>query len=479
MPSIFISYRRGPSGYVAQSITEKLKNSIDSASIVLDVDSIPLGADFRKFLDEQVSKCDIFLAIISDEWHEELKHRFEDPTDFVQIEIRAALQRNIPVIPVLIGSASMPASKDLPKDLVELAYKQAAELRSGADYSAQFNRLVRGITQVLAEQEAARKAVEERQKTEAEAARKAAEERQKAEAARKAEEDRRRAEALRKAEEERQRAETARRATEERQKTEAEAARKAAEERQEAEGEAARKTAEAPQRAEIEHQRRTAPAASELVQAAPLAPPPTRAAHVSAYGAVPRALAQLTAKRGAETGVTEPCPFSETTTGLEAVALPETPPHSAFGRVVGSLQGFGSVLILAVGAMLVAEVLARHLFDHFLGTYDAVRVTIVGVVFFQLAGSLRGGWMSRSNAFMGRLMQRYPRFGHLVSGLLNAAGAIGLCLVGYASIEGAGDDWRRAIVVLGASLAAFQFLLLAFRDFRAVPTRKNAIRDDA
>jgi len=171
MPSIFICYRRGPSGYPAHQIDKELKSSIDSASVVLDVDTIPLGRDFREYLETQVSSCDIFLAVIGDRWHEELKQRFDDPKDFVQIEIRTALERGIPVIPVLVGGASMPDPKDLPKDLEKLAYKQATELRSGADYQAQLNRLVRGMSSLLAEQEATRKAEEERRRVDADAER--------------------------------------------------------------------------------------------------------------------------------------------------------------------------------------------------------------------------------------------------------------------------------------------------------------------
>jgi formylglycine-generating enzyme required for sulfatase activity len=151
MPSIFISYRRGPSGYAAHSIHEKLTNSVDSAFVVLDVDAIPLGADFREFLDNEVSKCDVLLAVIGDEWQEELRERLNDPRDFVRIEIGSALKRKIPVIPVLVGKASMPAPMDLPEDLVELAYRHATELRSGSDYQAHLNRLVRGVSSLLPE----------------------------------------------------------------------------------------------------------------------------------------------------------------------------------------------------------------------------------------------------------------------------------------------------------------------------------------
>ena len=47
----------------------------------------------------------------------------------MRIEIAAALQRDIPVIPVLIDGAEMPAEADLPEDLASLARRHALELR--------------------------------------------------------------------------------------------------------------------------------------------------------------------------------------------------------------------------------------------------------------------------------------------------------------------------------------------------------------
>jgi hypothetical protein len=49
--------------------------------------------------------------------------RLDNPNDFVRIEIAAALQRNIPVIPIL------PKATQLPEDLQELVLCNAMEIR--------------------------------------------------------------------------------------------------------------------------------------------------------------------------------------------------------------------------------------------------------------------------------------------------------------------------------------------------------------
>jgi hypothetical protein len=57
MRKILISYRRDDS----EDVTGRI---YDRASVFMDVDSIPLGVDFRTYLDAQVAKCHVFLAVI-------------------------------------------------------------------------------------------------------------------------------------------------------------------------------------------------------------------------------------------------------------------------------------------------------------------------------------------------------------------------------------------------------------------------------
>jgi hypothetical protein len=134
MPRFFISYRREDSAYPAQAIYDRLKVRFGPDSAIFDADTIPLGVDFVKFLDGQVRKCDILLAVIGDTWatiqRPDGKRRLDDPEDFVRIEIAAALKRDIPVVPVLVGNASVPRPQELPPNLKMLARRNAAELGS-------------------------------------------------------------------------------------------------------------------------------------------------------------------------------------------------------------------------------------------------------------------------------------------------------------------------------------------------------------
>jgi formylglycine-generating enzyme required for sulfatase activity len=152
MPRIFISYRRDDSAGMAGRIFDRLEARFGRDNIYMDIDTIPLGVDFRKHLHEAVSQCDVLVAVIGRSWFgptPEGSRRLDDAKDFVRIEIEAALTRDIFVIPVLIDQVSMPAENELPASLAGLAYRNATEVAHGKDFHVHVDRLIRGIERLL------------------------------------------------------------------------------------------------------------------------------------------------------------------------------------------------------------------------------------------------------------------------------------------------------------------------------------------
>ncbi len=151
--SIMISYRRDDSADVTGRICDWLKKKFGRDAVFLDVDSIPFGFDFRIYLDAEVAKCNAFLAIIGRQWLKKSgnkdKSRLEDPNDFVRIEIESALNRNIPVIPVLVGGAGMPKDGQLPASIQSLAYRNGIPVRKDPDFGHDMNRLIKSLKQHL------------------------------------------------------------------------------------------------------------------------------------------------------------------------------------------------------------------------------------------------------------------------------------------------------------------------------------------
>ncbi|MGE0643371.1 MAG: formylglycine-generating enzyme family protein [Nitrospira sp.] len=98
------------------------------------------------YLDEQVAKCDVFLAVIGPDWvgtkDGEGKSRLDDSRDFVRIEIESALKREIPIIPVLVRGAKIPDPERLPASIQDLSFRHGLDVRSGTDFHRDLDRLI-------------------------------------------------------------------------------------------------------------------------------------------------------------------------------------------------------------------------------------------------------------------------------------------------------------------------------------------------
>ena len=158
MPTIFISYRRDDSADVTGRIYDRLADRFGSKNVFMDVDTIPPGVDFRKHLHDAVARCDVVLAVIGRDWLKRRglfrKRRLDGPSDFVRIEIEAALQRDIRVVPVLVRDAAMPGPGDLPESIRDLAFRNAVQVRAGQDFRTDSSRLIQALEAVTLHPEA-------------------------------------------------------------------------------------------------------------------------------------------------------------------------------------------------------------------------------------------------------------------------------------------------------------------------------------
>lgn len=148
-PSIFVSYRREDSADITGRISDRLIQKFGRDAVFKDVESIPLGSDFRKHLKDAVGRCDVLIAVIGRQWttiqNESGRRRLDDPRDHLRIEVESALERDIPVIPVLVQGAVVPDEESLPETLRPLAYRNAQPVRPDPDFNHDLERLTRGI----------------------------------------------------------------------------------------------------------------------------------------------------------------------------------------------------------------------------------------------------------------------------------------------------------------------------------------------
>jgi Tfp pilus assembly protein PilF len=109
-----------------------LTERLGSTQVFMDVDTVEPGADFAAAIAREVDSCDVLIALIGPTWStiadRQGRRRLDDPDDFVVLEIQAALEREILVIPVLVDGAVMPDRDDLPEGLQGFARRNAVRL---------------------------------------------------------------------------------------------------------------------------------------------------------------------------------------------------------------------------------------------------------------------------------------------------------------------------------------------------------------
>jgi hypothetical protein len=158
MGGVFISYRREDAAGYAGRIYDRLLSRLGRERVFIDVDNIPAGLDFVDVLSERVGRCDALIAIVGRNWlgsaDKNNRRRLDDPNDFVRIEIEAALNRNVPVIPVLVDGAVMPQADELPDGLKKLARRQGIEI-SHSRFDSDAERLTDALAEIEEQQQGA------------------------------------------------------------------------------------------------------------------------------------------------------------------------------------------------------------------------------------------------------------------------------------------------------------------------------------
>ncbi len=161
---ILINYRREDSLGSAGRLYDRMVDHLSREQVFMDVDAIEPGVDFVEVIEHAIKNCDVFLAVIGPNWltvtDDEGKRRLDNPNDFVRLEIAAALERGIRIIPVLVKGATMPRSIELPDNLKPLARRNALEI-SHTRFDTDADRLVRAIERAFHQLEISEKATEE------------------------------------------------------------------------------------------------------------------------------------------------------------------------------------------------------------------------------------------------------------------------------------------------------------------------------
>ena len=151
---IFLSYRHEDAAPYARLLQLQLRERFPGVHIFVDLDpdSSETGSDFAEVIRETVDSCSVLVALIGRQWEtivdEQGHRRLDDPDDYVRLEIEAALERRVRMIPVLVDGARPLRGEQLPDELRRLARLNVLEL-SRAWFQSDVDRLLGLIERVL------------------------------------------------------------------------------------------------------------------------------------------------------------------------------------------------------------------------------------------------------------------------------------------------------------------------------------------
>jgi hypothetical protein len=152
MPKIAISYRHSDTAAISGRIFDRLIDRFGEHSVFIDIDNIPFGVDFRGHIKDVLQNTDVLIAVNGSRWiaqDEQGNNRLNQRSDIVRMEIEIALERGVPIIPVLVDGARMPGEGELPDSLKNFVYINAAPVDTGRDFRQHMDRVIRSIEKVI------------------------------------------------------------------------------------------------------------------------------------------------------------------------------------------------------------------------------------------------------------------------------------------------------------------------------------------
>jgi TRAP-type C4-dicarboxylate transport system permease small subunit len=107
-------------------------------------------------------------------------------------------------------------------------------------------------------------------------------------------------------------------------------------------------------------------------------------------------------------------------------------PAGLLARILGAMNALGTLWIIGLMVLINVDIFGRSVLSRpIAGVPELVAFSIVGIVFLQLAHTLRSGSMTRSDVLLNVLERRAPRARLALLGLFHLAGGSLLALVAW------------------------------------------------
>ena len=166
---------------------------------------------------------------------------------------------------------------------------------------------------------------------------------------------------------------------------------------------------------------------------------------------------------------------------------PHTRPASrwSFATVILVMNNIGTAWVFVLLVIINLDIGGRALFNHPVrGVPEIVAMSIVALVFLQIAHTLKVGRLTRSDILLNWLAGRYPRLKLGLEGGYHLTGAVLMAILFKASLPlltkawqideyvGAQGDFMapiwpvKLIILIGCLAGGIQFLIMAVTNFR-------------
>lgn len=112
----------------------------------------------------------------------------------------------------------------------------------------------------------------------------------------------------------------------------------------------------------------------------------------------------------------------------------ETAPerYGLFGRIIGAMNALGTVWIIGLMVLINADIFGRTALNApIAGVPELVAFSIVGIVFLQLAHTLKSGSMTRSDVLLNVLERRFPAARRALLALFHLVGGGLLAVIAW------------------------------------------------
>ncbi|WP_410667627.1 tetratricopeptide repeat protein [Amycolatopsis sp. cmx-4-68] len=130
---VFINYRTADTAFGAAAIYESLAERLGKDRVFLDNQSLAPGVDYPRSMRAALESARLLLVLIGPSWLNSAPGTtellIERERDWVRYEIRRALERGIPIVPVLLDGTALPAASRLPADVRRLTHHQTMQVR--------------------------------------------------------------------------------------------------------------------------------------------------------------------------------------------------------------------------------------------------------------------------------------------------------------------------------------------------------------